>query len=190
MMIFLILAPYGVFATLMLLVSPVISLLASAAVCLAVIARDALTGRSIKVLGAGSAVVFTALAGYIGLVDPAFTSAQVKLAADAGMLAIALGSLLLRRPFTLQYAREMTDPETARIGIPESQLCHNLGLGFGFRADGARQYTADLFAMAAAMDGNCDRIRGAKLRSVLHEMVSQLPANQATHREPVGIRST
>jgi hypothetical protein len=115
MMIFLILAPYGVFATLMLLVSPVISLLASAAVCLAVIARDVLTGRSIKVLGAGSAVVFTALAGYIGLVDPAFTSAQVKLAADVGMLAIALGSLLLRRPFTLQYAREMTDPETARL---------------------------------------------------------------------------
>ena len=39
----------------------------------------------------------------------------MKLAVDAGMLAIALVSLAIRFPFTLQYAREMVDAETAAL---------------------------------------------------------------------------
>ena len=39
----------------------------------------------------------------------------MKLCVDAGMLAIALASLAIRRPFTLQYAREMVDAETAAL---------------------------------------------------------------------------
>jgi len=31
------------------------------------------------------------------------------------VLAISLGSLAIRRPFTLQYAREMVDAETAAL---------------------------------------------------------------------------
>ncbi len=69
MMIFLILAPYGAFATLMLLTSAAVSLFASAAICVAVIAFDAVRGRSIKMLGAGSAILFAALGCYITLVD-------------------------------------------------------------------------------------------------------------------------
>jgi len=115
MMIFLILAPYGAFAMLMLLTSPAVSLFASAAICLAIIVFDAVAGRTIKWLGAGSAILFAALGGYISLVDSNWSSAEVKLAIDAGMLVISLGSLVLRRPFTLQYAREMVDAETARL---------------------------------------------------------------------------
>ena len=56
MAIFLILAPYGAFALLMLLTSAAASLFASAAICLIVVASDILRGRSIKMLGAGSAL--------------------------------------------------------------------------------------------------------------------------------------
>jgi len=115
MMIFLILAPYGAFAGLMLLTSAAMSLFAAAAICLAVIALDAFRGRSIKVLGAGSAVVFAALGGYLTLVDASLSGSAVKLTVDAAMLAISLVSLAIRRPFTLQYAREMVDAETAEL---------------------------------------------------------------------------
>jgi tryptophan-rich sensory protein len=115
MMIFLILAPYGAFAALMLLSSAAVSLFSAAALCLTVIACDAFAGRSIKMLGAGSAIVFLALGCYVALVDPGLSSSAVKLTVDAGMLAIALVSLLIRRPFTLQYAREMVDAETLEL---------------------------------------------------------------------------
>lgn len=115
MMIFLILAPYGAFAALILLGSAAVSLFAASAMCLMVIAYDVLRGRSIKILGAGSAILFAALGGYVTLVDAGWSSSEVKLAVDAGMLAISLASLALRRPFTLQYAREMVDAETAQL---------------------------------------------------------------------------
>jgi hypothetical protein len=78
-----------------------------------VVAYDILHGRSIKMLGAGSAVLFAALGGYITLVDSSWSSSAVKLTVDCGVLAIALLSLAIRRPFTLQYAREVVDAETA-----------------------------------------------------------------------------
>ena len=115
MMIFLILAPYGAFAGLMLVTSPAVSLFVAAAFCLAVIAYDAIGGRSIKILGAGSAILFAALGGYVTLVDSSWTTSQVKLTVDAGMLAIALASMAIRLPFTLQYAREMVDAETEKL---------------------------------------------------------------------------
>jgi len=115
MMIFLILAPYGAFAGLMLLTSAAVSLFAAAAICLMVVARDVFRGRAIKVLGAGSAVLFLALGGYLTLVDSSLSGSAVKLTVDSGMLAISLVSLAIRRPFTLQYAREMVDAETAEL---------------------------------------------------------------------------
>ena len=115
MMIFLILAPYGAFATLMLFASAATSLFVSAAICLAVVALDVFKGRSIKVLGAGSAILFAALGCYVTLVDAGVSATEVKLAVDAGVLAISLGSLLIRQPFTQQYAREVVDAETAEL---------------------------------------------------------------------------
>ncbi len=115
MMIFLILAPYGAFATLMLFTSAATSLFAAAALCLTVIVLDAARGRSVKVLGAGSGIVFISLGLYVTLVEPGLSGSIVKLIVDAGMLAIALASLLARKPFTLQYAREAADAETAKL---------------------------------------------------------------------------
>src|SRR6266481_3835063 len=115
MTIFLILAPYGAFATLMLVTSAAVSLFASAAICLMVIAYDAFRSRSIKMLGAGSVILFLALGGYITLVDSSLSSSAVKLTVDAGVLAISLASLAIGQPFTLQYAREAVDTETAKL---------------------------------------------------------------------------
>jgi hypothetical protein len=115
MTIFLILAPFGAFATLMLVTSAAMSLFASAAICLIVIAYDILRGRSIKMLGAGSVILFAALGFYLTLVDSSLSSSAVKLTVDAGVFAISLMSLAIRQPFTLQYAREMVDTETAKL---------------------------------------------------------------------------
>ena len=113
MTIFLILAPFGSFALLMLVTSAPVALFAAAAICLAVIAFDLVRGRQIKMLGAGSVTLFGSLGAYIIWVDPGLSISAIKLTVDAGVLAISLASIALRFPFTLQYAREMVDAETA-----------------------------------------------------------------------------
>jgi hypothetical protein len=115
MTVFLIVVPYATFSLLMLVTSATTSLFAAAAVCLAVIALDVIRGRSIKILGAGSALLFAAIGGYQMLIDPALASSTVKLAIDAGVFTISLASMLLGRPFTLQYALEIVDVETTQL---------------------------------------------------------------------------
>ena len=115
MTLFLILAPYGAFAALMLLTSSAVSLFASAAICLAVIGLDLWRGRAIKILGAGSVVTFVTVGLYVSLIDPSTSAAMVHLAVDAGILLVTLFSLAIRQPFTLQYALEVTDTETAKF---------------------------------------------------------------------------
>ena len=78
----------------MLVTSATVSLFASAAICLAVIALDVARGRSIKMLGAGSAIaVRRASAAIVTLVDPSLSTSAVKLAVDAGMFVISLVSI-------------------------------------------------------------------------------------------------
>ncbi|MGJ4885601.1 MULTISPECIES: hypothetical protein [unclassified Bradyrhizobium] len=115
MTIFLILAPYGVYAALMMVVSATLSLAVATAMCLIVVAVDVVKGRSIKILGLGSAIVFASIAAYLGLIDPTLSASAVRLAVDCGIFALSLGSMLLRAPFTLQYALEAVPPETAAI---------------------------------------------------------------------------
>lgn len=115
MTILLILAPYGAYTMLMLVSSATVSLFSAAAICLAVIAFDLVRGRSIKILGAGSVMVFTAVGGYVALVDPALGNSAVKFAVDAGIVLVSLGSIAIRFPFTLQYAREVVEAETAKL---------------------------------------------------------------------------
>jgi hypothetical protein len=115
MTIFLILAPYGVFSILLFATTATVSLFAAAAACLVAIVTDAVRGRSLKILGAGSAVLFAALGLYLLVWHPAWDDSAVRLAVDTGVFAISLGSMLLRRPFTLQYAIEAVPAETAAM---------------------------------------------------------------------------
>lgn len=115
MMIFLILLPFGVFSALMLLSSAEMALFAAAATGLAVIVYDLLRGRRLKTLGAGSAMLFLGLGLYLALVDASLNGTAIKLAVDAGVLAITLTSIAIRKPFTLQYAREVVDAKTLEL---------------------------------------------------------------------------
>lgn len=114
MALFLILAPFATFATLMLLTTVKISLAASAAVAFGLVCRDMVGGRSIKMLTTGSLILFASLAGYHFLSATELSPTTVRLAVDSGVLVIALGSIAIRLPFTLQYAREAVDTETSK----------------------------------------------------------------------------
>jgi hypothetical protein len=115
MTIFLILAPFGVFGLLMLVTSAAVSLFATAALCLAIIAYDAIRGGSVKIFMAGAVVVFGALGCYITLVDGNWSGVAVRLAVDVGFLAVTLVSMAIRLPFTLQYAREVVAHEVTLL---------------------------------------------------------------------------
>jgi hypothetical protein len=115
MTLFLILAPYGAYAFLMLVTSATVSLVTAGAICLATIAFDKARGRSLKILPAGTAILFAGIIAWLHLIDPTLTDKAVKVAVDGGILVISLGSLLLRYPFTLQYALERVHPEIAAM---------------------------------------------------------------------------
>jgi len=115
MTIFLILAPYGAFTALMLTVSATVSLVAAALVCAGTIAFDTFRGRSVKLLAAGSAILFAGIAAYLNLIDPTVSDKAVRLSVDVGIFAISLGSMLARYPFTTQYALESVPAEIAAM---------------------------------------------------------------------------
>jgi hypothetical protein len=115
MTIFLILAPYGVYTGLMFMTSATVSVFAGSAICLVTIAIDVAHGRSVKILAAGSAILFAGIGLYIALLDPTLGALGVKLSVDIGIFVISLGSMLARQPFTLQYAIEAVPAETAAM---------------------------------------------------------------------------
>ena len=78
MTIFLILAPYGVFGLLLFATSATVSLFAAAGTCLVAMAIDAVRGRSIKILGAGSAAVFAGLGLYLLVWHPTWSNSAVS----------------------------------------------------------------------------------------------------------------
>lgn len=67
--------------------------------------------RSVKILEAGTVLLFAALAFWTTARGAEWSIPLVRLAVDTGLLAIVLASLLIGTPFTLQYAREETPPE-------------------------------------------------------------------------------
>src|ERR1700736_1018768 len=111
MKIFLILTPSAAFTTRMLVASASLSLFAAATLALAIIVYDLIRGASVKMLMAGSVLLFTALGCYDIASDGNWSSVAVRLAVDGGLLMIALLSILIRVPFTLQYARESVEHE-------------------------------------------------------------------------------
>jgi hypothetical protein len=60
-------------------------------------------------------IVFAAVGGYVSLIDPNLSVSGVKFAIDTGIFLLTLTSIVIRRPFTLQYAREVVDAEIALL---------------------------------------------------------------------------
>jgi hypothetical protein len=115
MQTFLILAPFGAFTVLMMVAPPAVALFAAAALALAVIGYDLYRGASVKILMTASTILFGALGAYDILSHGNWSTVAVRVAVDGGVLAIALVSLAVRMPFTLQYAREKVDVETRQL---------------------------------------------------------------------------
>jgi hypothetical protein len=74
--------------------------------------RDFLHDKTLRTLDMGCLALFALLALYVGFVQPELSVETVRLIADAGLLVIALISMAMRNPFTLQYAREEAPEET------------------------------------------------------------------------------
>ncbi len=104
-------APFLAFALIDRLSGPTEGLIAGAVVSAALLLRDLIQGRTAKVLEIGTAILFGGLALYALLGRPSWSVVGVRLVVDAGLLLIVLASLAMRRPFTLQYARERVAPE-------------------------------------------------------------------------------
>ncbi len=68
--------------------------------------RDFLHAKTLRVLDMGCLALFGLLALYVGFIQPDLKVQAVRMIADAGLLVIALVSMTIRNPFTLQYARE------------------------------------------------------------------------------------
>ncbi|MEW6640223.1 MAG: hypothetical protein AB1586_06935 [Pseudomonadota bacterium] len=108
-------SPFIVFAVLMRLATAPVALFAGAAIALVLVLRELASGKSVKVLEAGTAVLFGALGLYVTVVPSAWSILGVRLAVDAGLFAIVLTSIAIRLPFTLQYAREQVSPDIAAL---------------------------------------------------------------------------
>ncbi|HET7884611.1 MAG TPA: hypothetical protein VFL62_00160 [Bradyrhizobium sp.] len=83
----------------------------AALVSFGLIGREILLGRSAKILEVGTCILFGSLAVYAYLLSANWPIVGVKLAVDIGLLAIVLFSLVIGRPFTIQYARERVPQE-------------------------------------------------------------------------------
>jgi hypothetical protein len=105
-------APFIVFAILDRLTGSNIGLAAGTATSAVLLLRDILApNRSPKILEIGTFILFCGLAVYGWIGHPAWTVIGVRVRVDSGLLAIVLVSMLVRRPFTLQYARETVAQE-------------------------------------------------------------------------------
>lgn len=103
-------APFIAFALIDRLVGATEGLFAAAAVSAVLVLRDWLKpGSSPKILELGSVVLFGGLAIYSVAGRPGWSIMSVRLCVDAGLLLIVLFSIAVRRPFTIQYARQQVD---------------------------------------------------------------------------------
>jgi hypothetical protein len=104
--------PFIVFAVVATYVGAAAGLICAALIAAGLMARDGLIlGKSPKILEIGTVILFTVLALLVVTGLGQWSVMGIRLRVDGGLLAIALASLALRRPFTLQYAREQTPQE-------------------------------------------------------------------------------
>lgn len=92
-----------------------VAVVVALALSLAVSGLGLVRGRRPKTLELGGNAVFIVLTVLTFSVDDAFLERWIQPLTNAGLLAVTLGSILARRPFTLDYAREAVTPEVAAM---------------------------------------------------------------------------
>jgi hypothetical protein len=105
-------APFIAFAIIDRFVGSLPGLIAGGLVSAALLVRDFATpGRTPKLLEIGTALLFCGLALYAAVEGATWSVIAARLCVDTGLFAIVIVSMLMGRPFTLQYAREKVSPE-------------------------------------------------------------------------------
>jgi hypothetical protein len=103
-------SPFLAFVVVEQLAGTTAGLIAAALVSVCVLIHS----RKLRILEVGSALLFGALAVCAAMNTHAnWSIAAMRLCVDSGLLLIILASLALRRPFTLQYAREQVSADVA-----------------------------------------------------------------------------
>jgi len=108
-------APFIGFAVIENLFGIVPGLVVGALISIALLVVDRLKGQGeVNILEAGSALMFTLLAGLaFKNGGEAWSLWRVRLWVDGGLLLIVVGSIVARRPFTLHHARRRVSAEVA-----------------------------------------------------------------------------
>jgi hypothetical protein len=135
--------PVAIF-TLLANISQDLALWAGLSAAFVVSIRDFVQEPVLRFLDMGSLVLFAVVALYAGFIHPAITIQLTRFVVDAGFFALALASILLRNPLTLQYAREQVQSEVWRS---RPFLLTNYGLTALWMIS---------FALMAAADGFAD----------------------------------
>ncbi len=105
-------APFIIFAIVDRMVGPTEGLCAASLASLLLLLRDWLTaGRHFKILELGTFVLFLALSLYSLLERPDWSIVAVRLFVDSGLLLIVVMSILIGRPFSMQYAQGEVSPD-------------------------------------------------------------------------------
>ena len=103
-------APFIAFAVIDRFVGATEGLVAGAVVSAALLAWDWIRSkRPPKTLEVGTLILFGGMAAFAVLGGAQWSVIGVRLRVDAGLLVIVLISIVLRQPFTLQYARDQVD---------------------------------------------------------------------------------
>ena len=103
-------APFVAFAVSISALGSIGALLLGAAASALVILYGVFTGRAAKILEIGSLALFAALAAFEYLSGARLSLFGAKFAVDLGLLLIVLISMLIGKPFTMQYARDDVPP--------------------------------------------------------------------------------
>lgn len=105
-------APFIAFAVLIHFGQTALALWAAAIIAATLVIKDkVLAGKSVKILDAGTILLFGLLAVLSTALGQDWTIPVVRLVVDCGLLLIVLVSLVIGTPFTIQYAREMVPAE-------------------------------------------------------------------------------
>ncbi len=133
-------APFVAFAVLAHFKLDAIGLWVSAALASGMLLRSQLPPRrSLKILDAGAAAVFLALAIAVTVLHFSWSVFAVRMSVSLGLFAIAVGSILIGQPFTIQYAREQ---------VPRERWTHPLFIA-------ANRRISAVWAAAFAVDALC-----------------------------------
>lgn len=107
-------APFLAFALLSHNVPVTVALGTAALVAVAQMLNDVVRHhRSVKILELGTTLLFGGLALLAWSLGGSWEIAEVRFWVDGGLFLIVVFSMLIRRPFTLQYARERVSPAVA-----------------------------------------------------------------------------